>query len=397
MKAGLEYGAVQLQAGDFANATVWLEKNLDFLNHFDSLVAEDIETNVDQATQLSSESQGVLRTMLLTMLILVSLSILAMIIGSFYVLRQRDVAVAESKYHSWLTNRLFELTQDGVMVTDANGKIQRVNPAFTRLTGYTPSDVLGRNPRILSSGRQPPGFYGEFWKELKDKGYWNGELWNRRKSGDLYLESLTIAGVRDGVGNCSHYVAMMTDITQRVQKEERLNHFATHDALTGLPNRMLLNERLQQAVLRARRKGNRVAVMFIDLDGFKQINDTWGHGAGDDVLRTVAERLRHALRETDTVARLGGDEFVAVLEGMHERDEMIGIAQKLIYAVGRAIDVGDSDASVTPSIGISIFPEDGTSAEQLSARADEAMYIAKGAGKNQFCFYADVVSTAVVR
>jgi diguanylate cyclase (GGDEF)-like protein/PAS domain S-box-containing protein len=311
-------------------------------------------------------------------------------------LRERDDALYESRHNLRLADRVFESTHDGVMIADVNGTIERVNPAFTRLTGYSHAEAVGRNARMLSSGRHPPEFYREFWGTLREKGHWQGEIWNRRKDGELYLEYLSISSIYDPDGMCTHYAAIFSDITQRRMAEERLSYLATHDALTGLPNRTLFSERLSQAVSRARRTSKRVAVMFIDLDRFKLINDTLGHGIGDETLKVIAERLRSAVRDVDTVARLGGDEFTIVAEDIEDIRHVAQIAQTLLSAVGQPINVAGQLVFVTPSIGISMYPDDGTEPKQLLMQADRAMYEAKQAGKDNFQFFAAPMTSRVM-
>ncbi|ARP94203.1 EAL domain-containing protein [Bordetella genomosp. 13] len=304
-------------------------------------------------------------------------------------LRERDDALLESHYHLRLADRVFESTLDGVMVTDLQGNIERVNPAFTQLTGYTQAEATGRNARLLSSGRQPAAFYRELWRQLRETGRWKGEIWNRRKNGELYLEHLSISGIHNQDGVCTHYAAIFSDITERRQAEERLSHLAMHDALTGLPNRTLFHERLERAIVRMRRAdgSRRVAVMFVDLDRFKRINDTLGHAVGDETLKTIAGRLAKAVRESDTVARLGGDEFALVIEDIEDIRHVVRIAQSLLAAAGQPIDIAGKPVFVTPSIGISMYPDDSDDPKQLLIQADRAMYEAKEGGKNGFRFF----------
>jgi len=303
-------------------------------------------------------------------------------------LRERDDALLKSNYHLRLADRVFESTLDGVMVTDLNGVIERVNPAFTQLTGYTQAEVVGRTPRLLSSGHQGPAFYQEMWSQLRTHGHWKGEIWNRRKNGELYLEYLCVSGIYNQAAQCTHYAAIFSDITHRRMAEERLSHLAMHDALTDLPNRTLFSERLKQAIARAKRAAKRVAVMFLDLDRFKLVNDTMGHGIGDETLKVIAMRLKDAIRESDTVARLGGDEFTIIIEDIDDIRHVAQIAQALLNVVGQPIDAGGRSVFVTPSIGISIYPDDGTDQKQLLIQADRAMYEAKDEGKNNFRFFA---------
>jgi len=311
-------------------------------------------------------------------------------------LRERDDALFQSRYNLRLAEQVFESTLEGVMVTDLKGNIQRVNPAFTMLTGYAHDEVVGRNAKLLSSGRQSAAFYGDLWQRLREHGHWKGEIWNRRKDGELYLEHLTISGVLDHHGNYSHYAAIFSDITQRRLAEERLNYLATHDALTGLANRTLFGERLQQAVARAHRTKKRVAVMFIDLDRFKLVNDTLGHSIGDQVLSIVAQRLKASVRETDTVARLGGDEFTMVIEEIDDVRHVGQIAQALLKTMSDIFDLDGHSVFVTPSVGISIYPDDATDPKQLLMQADQAMYQAKERGKNNFQFFAQSMTSSAM-
>jgi diguanylate cyclase (GGDEF)-like protein/PAS domain S-box-containing protein len=387
-RAILRKAVALLERGDYEAAAKWFDGNIEFLNGFDVLVGKCIDTNTLQATELAGKSESIFRAMFWATFACIVICVAGAVSVSIWLMRQRDDALSESRYHLWLANRVFDLTRDGVMITDSHGNIERVNPAFTRVTGYTQQEVLGRNPRLLSSGRQSPEFYRVFWRSLKETGHWHGEVWNRKKSGDIYLEALSIAGVRGRDGGYTHYVAILSDITQRHQHEQRLRNLATHDVLTGLPNRVLLDERLKHAISRAKRHGMHIAVMFIDLDGFKQVNDTRGHAVGDDVLKAVAERLVHSVRESDTVARLGGDEFVVILEEVGSMRQIEPVARAVLNAVGRPIALPIDVVSVTPSIGISLYPDDAANAEQLLLRADRAMYVAKNMGKNNLCFFS---------
>ncbi|MFP3477449.1 MULTISPECIES: EAL domain-containing protein [Burkholderia] len=311
-------------------------------------------------------------------------------------LRERDEALGLARFNLRMADRVFESALEGIMVTDRHAKIERVNQAFTRLTGYTEDEVVGRNPGLLSSGRQTPDFYKQLWHSLTTDGHWQGEIWNRRKTGELFLEYLTITSIRDSEGEISHYAAIFSDITQRRQAEERLGYLATHDVLTNLANRMLFEERLTHAIVHAKRFGRKVAVMYLDLDRFKLVNDTLGHNAGDEVLKMVAERIVANVRANDTVARMGGDEFALVLEEVDDVRDVGRVARKLLDEVGRAIDIGDRQIFVTPSIGISIYPDDGTEAEDLILLADQAMYGAKSRGRNVFQFFESKMTSSAI-
>jgi diguanylate cyclase (GGDEF)-like protein/PAS domain S-box-containing protein len=299
-------------------------------------------------------------------------------------LEQRDAALAQSRRHLQLAERVIESSLEGIIITDPGLKIQFVNPAFTQLTGYQPEEVIDHTPAILSSGRHDSAFYREMWETLSLTGRWRGEIWNRRKGGELYLELLTITAIRDDDGKVTHYAGLFTDITQHRLNEERIRQLAYYDALTGLPNRRLLEDRLQHGIRHAHRKQQMLAVMFVDLDHFKAVNDIHGHAAGDHLLTEIAARLQSCLREDDTLARLGGDEFIVLLPELDNSEHATRIARRLIDANARPYRCGDALLRVGSSIGISLYPLDGETAESLMEAADEAMYQAKAAGRNQF-------------
>ena len=281
--------------------------------------------------------------------------------------------------------------QEGIMVTDADRVIIRVNWAFTMITGYSSEDVIGKRPQLLSSGRHDAGFYAAMWKSVNESGTWEGEVWNRRKSGDIYPEHLTITAVRDQQGRVSNYVAAFADITDIKSAEEKIKNLAFYDSLTGLPNRRLLQDRLQQALSSRARTGREGALLFIDLDNFKTLNDTLGHGIGDLLLQQVAQRLAFAVREGDTVARLGGDEFVVMLEnlGAHsieaaEQTEAIGT--KILSVLNQSFQLAEHEFHSTSSIGATLFGEH-QNIENILQQADIAMYEAKKAGRNALRFF----------
>ncbi|HYG88152.1 MAG TPA: EAL domain-containing protein [Azospirillum sp.] len=284
---------------------------------------------------------------------------------------------------------VFDNAREGILITDAHGTILRVNPAFSRITGYTPEEAVGQTPRLLNSRRHDRGFYRDLWASLVETGYWTGEIWNRRKSGEVYPEWLSISAVRDETGAVSRYVAVFTDITTIKHQEEALQHLAHHDALTGLPNRVLLADRMEQAISQARRNGKAMAVGYLDLDGFKPINDRFGHLAGDSLLIEVAKRIDGVLRGGDTVARLGGDEFAILLQNLNGVEDC-GIAlQRILDAVAEPIRLPGQEAAVavSASIGVSLYPEDDENPDTLLRHADLAMYGAKQAGRNRFHLY----------
>lgn len=381
-----------LEAGDYDGAMRRLLSQLPFLDRVDQLVTEDINTNAAQAASFASTSESMIDMVTRMAITTMVIAVLAVMAVALRLMRQRDDALQMALDHLVLVDKVFEMSMDSVIITDRSGTITKVNPSFCRMTGYTEAEVLGRNPSMWSSGRQSPDFYREMFRCLEADGRWQGQVWNRRKNGDLYLESLSILRLGGAASGDGHYAAICSDITKRQLEEERREYLATHDPLTELPNRILFNERLGQAVARARRDGSLVAILFVDLDHFKDINDTLGHDAGDTALCAVAQRLRRTLRESDTVARLGGDEFAIVLEDLHDRIDIEPIARKLLAAVGEPIQAGSHAVSVTPSIGISIFPAHGIEPRQLVTQADQAMYVAKRMGKNAIRFFDEAAA-----
>ena len=280
---------------------------------------------------------------------------------------------------------VFTHAREGIMITHANGTILDVNDAFTRITGYARDEVLGQNPRILSSGRQGKEFYNTMWSQLLNNGHCYGEVWNRRKNGEVYAEMQTISAVRDAQGNTRQYVALFSDITALKEHHSQLEHIAHYDALTNLPNRVLLADRLHQAMTQAQRRGQLVAVAYLDLDGFKTINDRHGHEAGDHLLIALASRMKLALREGDTLARLGGDEFVAVLLDLPDVAASVPMLARLLAATAQSVLVGDLVLQVSASLGVTFYPQaEDVDADLLLRQADQAMYQAKQAGKNRY-------------
>jgi diguanylate cyclase (GGDEF)-like protein/PAS domain S-box-containing protein len=287
-----------------------------------------------------------------------------------------------------LSATVLEHIADGVMVIGLDGCIVAVNPAFTQITGYTESEALGRDASMTRSQRQESTFYDDMWKELGASGFWRGEIWNQRKNGELYLEWLTISAVRDDHALITHYVGVFSDITKVKESQEKLDHMAHHDPLTTLPNRLLFHDRLDHALQRAARDQQQLAILFIDLDRFKNVNDTLGHHIGDELLKQVATALTAKLREGDTLARLGGDEFIVLLENVDGQFGAGHVAEKLMSMFEQPFMVSDYELFVTGSVGISLYPADATDLNMLIRNADVAMYQAKARGRNGYQFYA---------
>lgn len=295
-----------------------------------------------------------------------------------------------------LAASVFTHAREGIMITDATGRILEVNDTFVQITGYRRDEVLGENAHILHSGRHGPEYYAELWRSLLEKGHWYGEIWNRRKNGEEYPEMITISAVRDAEGMATHYVALFTDVTEQKEHERALEHVAHYDPLTNLPNRMLLADRLHQALLQTLRRGGSLAVAFLDLDGFKEVNDAHGHNVGDALLIALSERMSSALRDEDTLARIGGDEFIAVLADLGQASDCEPVLQRLLRAAAEPVAVHGLRLQVSASIGVTLFPQDGADADQLIRHADQAMYQAKQAGKNRYHLF-DVAHDAEIQ
>jgi diguanylate cyclase (GGDEF)-like protein/PAS domain S-box-containing protein len=295
----------------------------------------------------------------------------------------RRHALAQEKLH--LAASVFTYAREGILITTADGTIIDVNDAFSRITGYGRDEVVGQNPRLLSSGRHDQAFYADMWRALIDTGHWHGEIWNRRKSGEVFVEMQTISSVRDALGKPREYVSLFSDITVLKENERRLERIANYDALTGLPNRVLLSDRLRQGMAQAQRQGHLLAVAFLDLDGFKAINDSHGHKAGDELLIGVATRMTATLRESDTLARIGGDEFVAVLFDLADAAASEPMLSRLLAAAADPVPAGNLLLQVSASLGVTFYPQAAeVNADQLMRQADQAMYQAKLAGKNRY-------------
>ncbi len=299
-----------------------------------------------------------------------------------------------------LSDQVFESSAEGMLVTDKEARILVVNPAFCVITGYSQAEVLGQTPRLLRSGRHATDFYRQMWARVLETGQWMGEIWNRRKDGEIYPGWLTISAVRNAQGEVTHYLGACSDLTEQRRTEERIYHLAYYDVLTGLPNRLLLEDRLRLALIQAHRSGGGVAVLFLDLDRFKDVNDSLGHPVGDRLLQAVAQRLGECLREGDTAARWGGDEFVVLLQDLGGEQGAAAqrasvVAEKIQRALSEAVTFDGYEVLVTPSTGIALYPWDADNATDLIKYADTAMYQAKAQGRNNFQFYAAPMHKAV--
>lgn len=286
-----------------------------------------------------------------------------------------------------LAQQVFENTTEGILVADANSAIVSVNPAFTEITGFLPEDVLGKTHKVLSSGKHDSEFYQEMWNTLSTEKQWAGEIWNRKKNGDIFPEWLSVTAICDDKGNVEQYVSIFSDITQHKEAEKLIEYQANYDSLTGLINRNLFNDRLATTLVSSRREQQRFALLFIDLDKFKEVNDTLGHRAGDELLKKVAERLLLATRESDTVSRLGGDEFTIIIANLQNELDAKLVAEKVLTQIASPFQLETEEVQISASVGITVFPDDGSDVDTLYKNADHAMYAAKEAGRNQFSFF----------
>lgn len=287
-----------------------------------------------------------------------------------------------------LAASVFTAADEGICITDPDGLIVQVNEAFCKITGYDRDELIGNNPRLLQSGQQDAAFYEEMWQSLLTSGTWRGEVWNRRKDGEVYPEILTISAVTGDDGNVKNYVGISSDITSIKSHEDELLHMVQFDALTSLPNRVLLADRLKQEIASTNRTGKILAVAYIDLDGFKKVNDTYGHAVGDDLLVAVANRLNALIRGGDTLARIGGDEFVAVYSDIEEPKDILPILGRFLVSCSDPFLIGELTINISASIGVTYYPQPAElDGDQLQRQADQAMYQAKLTGKNCYKFY----------
>lgn len=307
--------------------------------------------------------------------------------GVFFVFT-RDISERKRQdAENRLAALIFNASTASIMATDANNQIVSVNPAFTRTSGYELHEVIGKNPRLLQSGRQDKAFYRHMWQALADTGHWEGEWWNRRKNGEEYAEQVTMNVVRNPDGSVYRYVKISSDITEKKKLDDLIWRQAHYDAVTGLPNRRLFQSQLAEELRQCGERGQHMAVYFIDLDGFKDVNDTHGHDAGDQLLVQAAERIARCIRGSDTVARLGGDEFIVMLSGLSELTRVEAVGRSILDALSQPFALDDAIATISASIGIALFPENAKTAENLIKIADQAMYAAKNGGKNTLCYF----------
>ncbi|HLF97098.1 MAG TPA: EAL domain-containing protein [Methylococcaceae bacterium] len=346
---------------------------------FIPLKLRDGATGVFNVVQASRQPPGFMGNLLLQKVVRHTVFALDML--------REFAARAEAAEKLRLAAAVFDHSLEGIFVTDRDGTIQAANDAVTRITGYATEELLGRNPRILRSGRHEQAFYGALWESVSSTGRWQGEIWNRRKNGEVYPEWLSISAMRDGQDRIQHYIGIFIDISAQKEAEQRLDYLAHHDNLTGLPNRELFHDRLVVAIAQTRRSRNAIAVLFIDLDHFKYVNDTFGHGKGDELLQAVARRIAGCLREEDTLSRMGGDEFTVLLQHFNSREEVGVVAGKIVGAMKAPFVLGGHELYVTASVGISLYPDDGNDPVALVKNSDTAMYRAKKNGRNGLQFF----------
>jgi diguanylate cyclase (GGDEF)-like protein/PAS domain S-box-containing protein len=310
-------------------------------------------------------------------------------------LEKTNIDLANANAALTLAASVFTHAGEGIIITDANAKIIDVNDTFTATSGYSREDAIGRNPNFLHSGRQSPEFYADMWRTLIEEGVWSGEVWNRRKNNEVYAEMLNITSVKDVNGQISNFVGLFTDITLIKEQQEKLELIAHYDILTNLPNRVLLADRLSQAMLQCNRHKKSLAVVFLDLDGFKHVNDVHGHNVGDELLISLSQRMKIALREGDSLARIGGDEFVAVLTDLTKVEDCEPVLKRLLLASSAPVNIDDVIFNVSASIGVTLYPQDNVDGDLLMRHADQAMYMAKELGKNRYHLFDTAQDDAI--
>lgn len=290
---------------------------------------------------------------------------------------------------------VYENSTEAIVVTDESGVIVGVNPAFVEITGYQLSEVIGRTMNLLASGRQGPAFYKKMWQQLQKTGRWRGDIWNRRKNGEEYAERLNISTCYNEDGTVFRRIGLFFDITQDKEREQQIWRQANHDHLTGLPNRQLFQGRLQKAMQDADERNKAFALVFLDLDLFKDVNDTLGHNVGDQLLKEASKRLLSCVRDTDTVARIGGDEFTVIVSDVPNQAVVERICEEILVKIAQPYQLGENVVTVSASIGVTMYPEDASDAGEILKNADMAMYAAKECGRNQYCFFLPAMSEAI--
>jgi len=376
----LEFGHLSRHAEIISKHSPFLEAELQSLIHGAGRDALSQLAEANHVLLIAEQSRADrARAGLLIGMLLLIVALALMVKRYFDSLHQRAKDLA-------LAGTVFQSSQQGIIVTDMRGEIIRVNPAYSRMTGFSEAELLGKNPRILKSGLQEAGFYREMWRDLLDKGSWQGEIKNRRKNGEYYVQWVNIDAVSGEQGE-KLFVGIVSDISELVDSRERLANLAYFDTLTKLPNRVLFQDRLRQAMIQTRREHAVMALLFVDLDNFKTVNDTLGHAIGDQLLIEVASRLRHHVRESDTVARLGGDEFGIILMDAGGAEEMARVAGQLIEALSAPYPLSGYEVAGGASLGITFYPIDAMTPEELLKNADVAMYRAKECGRNNFQFF----------
>lgn len=296
-----------------------------------------------------------------------------------------------------LASKVFEHSGEGMIITDQHAVIQAVNRAFEEISGYSREEAIGHKPSMLSSGRHTQDFYRDLWRTIEAQGAWEGEIYNRRKNGEIYPEWLKIVAIKDAAGKVTNYIGSFSDISSHTSAKQRLYHLAHYDNVTELPNRLLFNETLKRELINAKRRKSIVAVFFLDLDHFKNVNDTLGHAAGDVLLKEAALRLLQCKRDNDMVARMGGDEFTGMLVDLIHPEDAAIVAGRMLKELAEPFTLGDETVHVSGSIGLSIYPNDGQDVETLTRNADAAMYHAKELGRNNYQFYTEALHAESLR
>jgi diguanylate cyclase (GGDEF)-like protein/PAS domain S-box-containing protein len=314
-------------------------------------------------------------------------ALIAILLAALWAVGFSNQALRRSKDRLQIAAGVFDHAQEGILITDTQGNIIDANDTFLALTGYSREEILGRNPRFLATGDHGPEFYREMWQALTDEGAWRGELINRRKDGTRYVQQTSISAVKDERGRVRRYIGLSSDITELKESQERLKQMAYFDALTGLPNRRMLSDRLAHAIAQAQRNENLLAIAYLDLDGFKPVNDTWGHAAGDLLLQEAARRLMASVRAGDSVSRLGGDEFVVLLGNIAHIDECEIALERIRVSLATPFVLAEGEAKLSASIGVTLYPMDGADPDTLIRHADQAMYLAKESGRNRYALF----------